>query len=105
MPTSMERSFVRCVSLTIGLSYRRLAGRAAVVALSQRQLTISVRHDGFAALAELRVATAVPHDPADLLALDIAVDAGHPRVDLGEQQSLARGENVLGPFGRGGRGG
>src|SRR6266851_3655197 len=97
MPTSMERSFVRCVPLTIGLSYRWLASLAAVVAVSERQLTISVRCDGFAALAELGVAAAVAHDPADLLALDIAVDAGHPRVDLGEQQALARRNDVVGP--------
>src|SRR5229473_6598854 len=97
MPTSMERSFGRWVSLTIGLSYRWLASLAAVVALSQCQLTISVRRDGFATLAELGVAAAVAHDPADLLALDIAVDAGHPRVHLGEQQALARRNDVVGP--------
>src|SRR5260221_1977077 len=99
MPTSIERSFVRCVSLTIGLNYRWLASLAAVVALSQCQLTISVRRDGFATLAELGVAAAVAHDPADLLPLDIAVDAGHPRVDLGEQQALARRNDVIGPGG------
>src|SRR3984893_10801955 len=97
MPTSMERSFVRCVSLTIGLSYRWLASLAAVVAVSERQLTISVRHHRLAALAEFGVAAAVAHDPADLLALDIAVDAGHPRIDLGEQQALARRNDVVGP--------
>src|SRR5216683_1815505 len=97
MPTSMERSFVRCVPLTIGLSYRWLASLAAVVAVSERQLTISVRRDSFAALAELGVAAAVAHDSADLLPLDVAVDAGHPRVDLGEQQALARRNDVVGP--------
>src|SRR6266851_237200 len=97
MPTSMERSFVRCVSPTSGLSYRWLASLAAVVALSQCQLTISVCRDGFATLAELGVAAAVAHDSADLLPLDIAVDAGHPRVDLGEQQALARRNDVVGP--------
>src|SRR5260370_36979451 len=99
MPTSMARSFVRRVSLTIGLSYRWLASLAAIVALSQCQLTISVCRDGFATLAELGVAAAVAHDPADLLPLDIAVDAGHPRVDLGEQQALARRNDVVGPAG------
>src|SRR6202048_1024118 len=97
MPTSMERSFVRCVSLTIGLSYRWLASLAAVVAVSERELAIAVRHHRLAALAELGVAAAVAHDPADLLALDIAVDAGHPRIDLGEQQALARRNDVVGP--------
>ena len=43
------------------------------------------------------MAAAVAHDPADLLALDVAVDAGHPRVDLGEQQALARCNDVVGP--------
>src|SRR6202023_4341811 len=65
--------------------------------LSQDQLAIPVRRGGFAVLAELGVAAAVAHDPADLLALDIAVDAGHPRVDLGEQQALARRNDVVGP--------
>src|SRR3984893_2156371 len=97
MPTSMERSFVCCVSLTIGLSYRWLASLAALVGITQCQLTIPVRHHRFAALAELGVAAAVAHDPADLLALDIAVDAGHPRIDLGEQQALARRNDVVGP--------
>src|SRR6267378_2059544 len=97
MPTSMERSFVRCVSLTIGLSYRWLASLAAVVAVSERQLAVAVRRRRLAALAEFGVPAAVAHDPADLLALDIAVDAGHPRIDLGEQQALARCNDVVGP--------
>src|SRR6266550_5673418 len=97
MPTSMERSFVRCVSLTIGLSYRWLASLAVVVGLTQCQLTISVRRDRVAALAELGVAAAVAHDPTDLLTLDVAVDAGHPRIDLGEQQALARRNDVVSP--------
>src|SRR4029077_13354157 len=45
--------------------------------LSQRQLAVSVRRHRVAMLAESRVATAVAHDLAGLLALDIAVDAGH----------------------------
>src|ERR1700738_1719746 len=65
--------------------------------LSQRELAIAVRYDCLAALAELGVAAAVAHDPADLFPLDIAVDAGHPRVDLGEQQALARRNDVVGP--------
>src|SRR5205814_1400979 len=48
---------------------------------------------------------AVTHDPADLLALDIAVDAGHPRIDLCEQQALARRNDVVGPGGGTRRGG
>src|SRR5260370_6565298 len=66
-------------------------------ALSERELAIFVRRRRFATLAELGVAAAVAHDPADLLPLDIAVDAGHPRVDLGEQQALARRNDVVGP--------
>src|SRR5436305_12179186 len=53
--------------------------------LSQRQCAISVGHNGFAVLAKGGVAAAVAHDAANLLALDIAVDAGHRRIDLGEQ--------------------
>src|SRR5260370_2195565 len=67
------------------------------VRLGQRELAISGRRDGFAALAELGVAAAVAHDPADLLALAIAVDAGQPRVDLAEQQPLTRRTDVVGP--------
>jgi hypothetical protein len=44
--------------------------------LSQYQLAISVRRHRLAALAKGGVAAAVTHDPADLLSLDIAVDAG-----------------------------
>src|SRR5205807_9546721 len=65
-------------------------------ALRQRQLAIPVRCQRFAARAKGWVAAAVAHDPTDLLALDITVDAGHPRVDLGEQQALARGHDVVG---------
>src|SRR5262249_27235163 len=64
---------------------------------SERDRAIASRHYRLAALAKLGVAAAVAHDPADLLALDIAVDAGHPRVDLGEQQPLARRDDVVGP--------
>src|SRR6516162_991298 len=59
-------------------------------ALSQCQFPVPVCDHSLAALAEFRVAATVPHDPADLLTLDIAIDAGHPRVDFGEQQPLAR---------------
>src|SRR5258707_1331217 len=86
MPTSMERSFV-CVCRYVG-EYR---------CLSQRQLAVSVRHHRLAALAELGVAAAVAHDPADLLPLDIAVDAGHPGTALGEKKAFARRKNVVGP--------
>lgn len=47
-------------------------------ALRQRQLAIPSRCHRIAARAKSRVAAAIAHDPADLLALDIAVDAGHP---------------------------
>src|SRR5712692_5736728 len=73
------------------------AGIAAASRLSQRQLAVAVRRHPFAALAKGGVAAAVAHDPADLLALDIAVDAGHPRVNLGEQQTLACRNDVVGP--------
>src|SRR6516165_6158633 len=65
--------------------------------LSERELAIPGRRHRLAALAKGGVAAAVAHDPPDLLALDIAVDAGHPRVDLGEQQALARRNDVVGP--------
>src|SRR5216684_5347193 len=98
MPTSMDRSLVRCVpSGWERLSQARLRasrGRGGG-ALSQRQHAISVGHHRFAMLAKGGVAAAVAHDPADLLALDIAVDAGHPRIDLGEQQALARRNDVV----------
>jgi hypothetical protein len=70
----------------------------ALSQLSQRQFAISVCRDRVAALAKGRMAAAVAHDPADLLSLDIAVDAGHPRVNLGEQQALARRDDMVGPI-------
>jgi hypothetical protein len=45
------------------------------------------------------VAAAETHDPAGLFAFDIAVDAGHPRVDLVGQQALARRNDLVGPGG------
>src|SRR6516225_2922648 len=98
MPTSMERSFA--VVALYGI--KNIAGGSAwapLSQLSQRQVAVSLRYDRLAALAELGVTAAVAHDPADLLALDIAVDPGHPRVDLGEQQTLARRNDVVGPGG------
>src|SRR6266699_5769553 len=65
--------------------------------LIHRDLSVAVRRHRFAARAKGRVAAAVAHDPADLLALDIAVDARHPRVDVGEQQALAVRDDVIGP--------
>ena len=64
---------------------------------SQRQFAISVRRHRIAVLAKGGMAAAVAHDLAGLLALDIAVDAGHPRVDLVHQQPLARRHDVVGP--------
>src|SRR5260370_9131805 len=55
-------------------------------ALSERELAIFVRRRRFATLAELGVAAAVPHDPADVLPLALAVDAGHARFALCDQQ-------------------
>ena len=65
--------------------------------LCQRQLAISFCRDRIAALAKGGVPAAIAHDAADLLAFDIAVDAGHPRVDFGEQQPLARLDDMVGP--------
>src|SRR5580704_494805 len=67
--------------------------------LSQRQLAISVCRHRIAVLAKRWMAAAVAHDLAGLLALDIAVDAGHPRVDLVHQQPLAQRLDVLCPMG------
>src|SRR5262249_17742753 len=53
-------------------------------ALRQRQLAIPVRRHRFAARAKGGMAATVAHDPAHLLARDIAVDAGHPRIHFGE---------------------
>jgi hypothetical protein len=77
---------------------QRLSGRGGpgCSALSQRQLAIPVRLHRFAALAKGGVTATVAHDPADLLPLDITVDASHPRVYLGEQQALARRNDVVG---------
>src|SRR6516162_6578051 len=44
------------------------------------------------------VAAAVAHDLARLLAFDVPVDAGHPRIDLVHQQSLAQRLDVVGPL-------
>src|SRR6516162_5122168 len=65
--------------------------------LSQPELAIPGCRHSLAALAKGGVAAAVAHDPADILALDVAVDPDHPRVDLGEQQALARRNDVVGP--------
>src|SRR4051795_10912708 len=45
------------------------------------------------------MAATVPHDPGLLLALDIAVDARHPRADFVHQLTLTQGQDVIGPFG------
>ena len=47
------------------------------------------------------MATTVAHNPADLFALQVAIDAGHPGVDLGEQQPLVGFDDVIGPGFRG----
>src|SRR4029077_15179933 len=73
--------------------------RVSLVALSQRQLPVAVRSDSLAALAKPGMAPAIAHDPANLFALDVAVDAGHPRVDFGEQQPLARLNDMIRPGG------
>src|SRR5438477_2831812 len=67
-------------------------------ALNQRQFAVPLCNNGIAVLAKRGMATAVAHDLAGLFALDVAVDPGHPRVDLVEQQSLATRLDVVGPL-------
>src|SRR5207237_10874138 len=67
--------------------------------LSQCQLPIPVCRHRLAAVAEGGVAAAEAHDPAGLFAFDMAVDDGHPRVDLVGQQALARRNDLVGPGG------
>src|SRR5690349_24638943 len=67
-------------------------------ALSQRQLPVAVCANGIAVLPKRGMAAAVAHDLAVLLALVVAADAGHPRVDLVEQQALATRLDVVGPL-------
>src|ERR1700730_19131663 len=67
--------------------------------LSQCQLPIPVCRHRLAAVAEGGVAAAETHDPAGPFAFDIAVDAGHPRVDLVVQQAPARRNDLAGPGG------
>lgn len=68
-------------------------------ALSQGEHAVAVRCHGVAMLAIGGMATAISHDPGFLLALDIAVDAGHPGTDLVHQLTLTEGQDVLGPLG------
>src|SRR5215469_2570347 len=68
------------------------------LSLGQRDLAITLRRDGIAVLAKGRMAAAIAHDLAGLLALDIAVDAGHPGIDLVEQQPLAARLDVVCPL-------
>src|SRR4051794_9064763 len=48
---------------------------------------------------------AIAHDFASLLALHVAVDPGHPRVNLVHQQPLPERKHVLGPLAHARRGG
>ena len=48
------------------------------------------------------MSAAVTHDPGLVLALDIAIDAGHVGSDLVHQHTLAQSQNVIGPFVDGG---
>jgi hypothetical protein len=43
------------------------------------------------------MAAAVAHHPADLFALQVAVDTCHPGVDLSEQQSVVGFDHMIGP--------
>src|SRR3954468_24930708 len=65
--------------------------------LPQPQLLIPLRRDLIAPGAVGRCAAAVAGDDAGLLALDVAIDAGHPGIDLVGQQSLAECLDVIGP--------
>src|SRR3954449_7211085 len=53
--------------------------------LCQRQPAIAVRRYRVAVLAKRWMTAAIAHDLTGLLALDIAVDPSHPRVDLVHQ--------------------
>src|SRR4051812_37506287 len=89
------------VSMTKRFRSMTLSARAeASPKLCQCQLAVTIRCNRFAAFAEFRVAAAIAHDTPHLLAFDIAVDAGHPRVDLGEQQAFAGLEYMVGPGNR-----
>src|SRR5882757_2069773 len=67
--------------------------------LLQPQLRISLRRDRVAAFAVGRCAAAVAGDDAPLLALDVAVDAGHPGIDLVGEQPDAERLDMIGPAG------
>src|SRR5690242_2050614 len=67
--------------------------------LGQRQLAVTVRRHRIAVLAKGGVAAAVAHDLAALLAFNVAIDTGHPRVDLVHQQPFAERLDVVGPLG------
>src|SRR4051812_41248456 len=73
--------------------------------LGQPHPAIAVRRYRVAVLAKRWMSAAVAHDFASLLALDVAVDPGHPRVDLVHQQPLPEREHVLGPLAHARRGG
>src|SRR5438045_5985074 len=78
---------------------------SAAATLDERQCAIPVRRDRVAVLAIGGMAAAVAHDPGSLLAVDITVDAGHPRADFVHQLALTKGQHMLRPFGNaGGRG-
>ena len=66
--------------------------------LSHRERAVALRRDGVAVLPVGGMAAAVAHDPGDLLALDIAIDARHPGSNFVHQLPLAQGVNVIGPF-------
>src|SRR4029453_18152813 len=54
-----------------------------------RQLAVAVRGHAVGPLPVLGRGAAVAGDDADVLALDVHVDAGHPGVDLVGEQALA----------------
>src|SRR4051812_28248293 len=66
--------------------------------LSQRKLAVARRCDGVAMFSIGWIAPGIAHDPGGLLALDVAIDAGHPGAHLVHELASADRENVIGPF-------
>src|SRR5215468_12624932 len=65
--------------------------------LRQPQFTIPIRRDFVAAGAIGGRAAAIARDDAGGFAFDIAVDAGHPGIDLVRQQADAERLDMIGP--------
>ena len=100
-PMSVEVAAAKLVALGQGaaLARRRLRREGAVArpVSAQRQFLVAVCRHLVAARAVGRGAAAVAVDDAGLFALHVAVDAGHPGVDLVGQQTDAQRLDVIGP--------